>query len=219
MKANDIPHGIGRGGEAFDELADFLDTAEGADWLASLDAGWDEVMALAERLGFIVTAYGGTATIATYGEVADQLGLEACAKRLRTCNIDVPFGEPTTEDRPHKAPVLDAPGVHCSKSIVHEGDERTGAMARTFDDWLNEKLANDEEFAREYYALEGEYERIAREITSKGGAKDEPGRELDEFFATVESAEPSAEVPSTPEGDKRLLAEIRDERFARRSHE
>ena len=98
MKANDIPHGIGRDGKAFDKLADFLDTAEGADWLASLDAGWDEVMALAERRGFIVTAYGGTATIATHGAMADQLGLEARAKRLRTCNIDVPFDEPTTED-------------------------------------------------------------------------------------------------------------------------
>lgn len=92
-------------------------------------------------------------------------------------------------------------------------------MEMAFDDWLNAKLASDEELAREHYALEGEYERIAREITSKGGLQDEQARELDESFATVESMEPSAEVPSTPEGDKRLLAEIRGERLARRSHE
>lgn len=46
-------------------------------------------MDLAERYGFIVQAYGGTATLATHRVYVEQLGADEEAKRLRMCNVDM----------------------------------------------------------------------------------------------------------------------------------
>lgn len=53
------------------------------DW----DSHWEEVMELAQRYGFIVQAYGGTATLATNAEQIEQLGLDGKVKQLRASGL------------------------------------------------------------------------------------------------------------------------------------
>lgn len=53
------------------------------DW----DSHWEEVMELAQRYGFIVKAYGGTATLATNAEQIEQLGLDGKAALLRASGL------------------------------------------------------------------------------------------------------------------------------------
>lgn len=53
------------------------------DW----DQHWEEVMELAQRYGFIVQAYAGTATLATNAEQIEQLGLDGKAALLRASGL------------------------------------------------------------------------------------------------------------------------------------
>lgn len=53
------------------------------DW----DSHWEEVMELAQRYGFIVQAYAGTATLATNAEQIEQLGLDGKATLLRASGL------------------------------------------------------------------------------------------------------------------------------------
>lgn len=53
------------------------------DW----DQHWEEVMELAQRYGFIVQAYGGTATLATNAKQIEQLGLDGKAALLRASGL------------------------------------------------------------------------------------------------------------------------------------
>lgn len=57
------------------------------DMLKELDSHWKEVMGLAERYGFIVQAYGGTATLATH-----KVQLEAAGEERYLDNQRVMFG-------------------------------------------------------------------------------------------------------------------------------
>lgn len=72
-----------------DALTEHLQTEEGKRQLNALDDHWGEVMDVAERYGFILQAYGGTATIATHGAVIEQLGYDEAARRLRVNNPEL----------------------------------------------------------------------------------------------------------------------------------
>lgn len=53
------------------------------------DKHWQEVMDLAERFGFILQAYGGTATLATHAVQLEELG-EAEYLRIQSMNGHCP---------------------------------------------------------------------------------------------------------------------------------
>lgn len=72
-----------------DELVDFLETDEGEQRMRELDAGWKEVMKLAEANGYICQAYGGVAILATHGAYGKENDLRAVAKRMRINNINL----------------------------------------------------------------------------------------------------------------------------------
>ncbi|WP_165170647.1 hypothetical protein [Adlercreutzia sp. ZJ242] len=88
MKASEFKVRYDSNGK-IDELEEFLDTEEGRVSLKALDAHWAEVMALAERYGFITQAYGGVATLATHEVVKRKLGTTKEVKRLRMCNTEM----------------------------------------------------------------------------------------------------------------------------------
>lgn len=56
------------------------------DKLKELDGHWNEVMELARRYGFIVQAYGGTATLATHSNQLETLRAENYIRRQREMN-------------------------------------------------------------------------------------------------------------------------------------
>lgn len=88
MKASEYKRGW-NGDTSFDELKDYIESDEGDAKLEELDSHWQEVMELAERYGFIVQSFGGTATLATHTEYIEQLGHDKAAQRLRTCNVEM----------------------------------------------------------------------------------------------------------------------------------
>ena len=51
------------------------------DKLAELDGHWKEVMALAEKYGFITQAYGGVAVLATHKNQIDSFGEQTYLQR------------------------------------------------------------------------------------------------------------------------------------------
>lgn len=53
------------------------------DKLAELDGHWNEVMELAVKYGFIVQAYGGTATLATHKNQLEAYRAENYIERQR----------------------------------------------------------------------------------------------------------------------------------------
>lgn len=91
MNASDYACGVSRSNpdEPTDDLVDYLLTDEGKAELERLDSHWREVMKLAERYGFIVSAHGGVATICTHLEFVEQLGIEREASRLRTERVEL----------------------------------------------------------------------------------------------------------------------------------
>lgn len=54
--------------------------------LKELDGHWKEVMDLARQYGFIIQAYGGTATLATHKTQLDGFGEEKYLYRQRGMN-------------------------------------------------------------------------------------------------------------------------------------
>lgn len=88
MKASEYKRGW-NGEKPYDELCDYIKSDEGDAKLEELDNHWQEVMKLAERYGFIVQSFGGTATLATHTEYIEQLGHYKAAQRLRTCNVEM----------------------------------------------------------------------------------------------------------------------------------
>lgn len=54
--------------------------------MAELDSHWKEVMGLAVKYGFIVQAYGGTATLATHENQLEALRAENYIQRQRGMN-------------------------------------------------------------------------------------------------------------------------------------
>lgn len=97
MKASAFPSGVNAQNEPYDDLADFLETDEGKAYLDELDQGWQKVMRLAERHGFISSAYGGVAMLAIHQAVIEQLGTHEAAKRLRMYDLDIPYDLPATQ--------------------------------------------------------------------------------------------------------------------------
>lgn len=60
------------------------------DKLAELDGHWDEVMDMAVKYGYIVQAYGGTATLATHKNQLEAFQEEDYLRRQRGMHgIDV----------------------------------------------------------------------------------------------------------------------------------
>lgn len=92
MKASDYKRGW-NGERPYDELVDFIDSDQGKKRLDELDGHWSDVMELAERYGFIVQTFGGTATIATHGAFVEELGADDEARRLRMCDVDMEMEE------------------------------------------------------------------------------------------------------------------------------
>lgn len=88
MKASEYKRGW-NGDTSYDELKDYIESDEGDAKLEELDSHWQEVMELAEKYGFIVQSFGGTATLATHMEYIEQLGTDKAAQRLRTCNVEM----------------------------------------------------------------------------------------------------------------------------------
>lgn len=56
------------------------------DKLAELDGHWDEVMELAVKYGFIIQAYGGTATLATHENQLEAFKAETYIRRQKDMN-------------------------------------------------------------------------------------------------------------------------------------
>lgn len=91
MKASVYKRGW-NGDASFDELKDYIESDEGDAKLEELDSHWQEVMELAERYGFIVQSFGGTATLATHTEYIEHLGHDKAAQRLRMCDVEMERG-------------------------------------------------------------------------------------------------------------------------------
>ncbi len=54
--------------------------------LRELDKHWNEVMDLAKKYGFIIGAYGGTATLATHDNQLEAFGEEDYIRKQREMN-------------------------------------------------------------------------------------------------------------------------------------
>lgn len=80
MKANEM----GR-----DELERFVETDGGKALMQRLDASWDCVMQAAVNAGFIVQAYGGTCTLATYEAMHSECGAEGVARMLKMNGVEL----------------------------------------------------------------------------------------------------------------------------------
>lgn len=93
MKASEFKHGVGRDGVEFDELVEWLESAEAEAFLKELDDQWNEFMRAGEKFSFIVSAYGGVATVATHAAMREQQGLPGVAARLRMCDAEIPVGD------------------------------------------------------------------------------------------------------------------------------
>lgn len=90
MKATEYGTGIDlKTGEQFDGLADRIGTDEGRAAIAAHDSHWEEVMRLAERHGFIIQAYGGTAILCSNSAYLEANGAGALADRLRMQGVDL----------------------------------------------------------------------------------------------------------------------------------
>lgn len=76
-----------------DELAAFLETDEGRAFMEGIDAKWEEAIEPMREAGFIVQAYGGTATMATYATMMEVRGLNAVVRMLQMNGVEVPIGE------------------------------------------------------------------------------------------------------------------------------
>lgn len=88
MRASEYKRGW-HGETGYDELKDYIESDEGNAKLAELDSHWQEVVELAEKYGFIVQSFGGTATLATHTEYIEQLGTDKAARRLRMCDVEM----------------------------------------------------------------------------------------------------------------------------------
>lgn len=86
MKASEYERGSA--GE-FDDLLDFVGSNEGKAELKEMDSHWREVMSLAERYGFVVNAYGGTATLATHSTFIQSVGMAEELGRLRMIDVEM----------------------------------------------------------------------------------------------------------------------------------
>lgn len=73
-----------------EDVARFVESEEGKGFMDEADRQWGEVMRLARENGFIVQAYGGTATLATYGAMMEQVGTEGVVRMLQMSGIDIP---------------------------------------------------------------------------------------------------------------------------------
>lgn len=65
------------------------------DKLKELDSHWSEVLGLAAQYGFVVQAYGGTATLLTHKNQLEAIGEEQYIVRQRAMHrIDMAAPEP-----------------------------------------------------------------------------------------------------------------------------
>ena len=83
MKANEMKR---------EDVIAFVESDDGASFLESCDEGWGAVMEAAKAEGFIIQAYGGTATLCTYGAMLEERGAEGVAWMLQMNGIDIGEG-------------------------------------------------------------------------------------------------------------------------------
>ena len=76
------------GDDLDDALVDYLD--DHPEIIEELDSHWSEVMDLCQKYGFILQAFGGTATIASPATIRDSFGICELAYRMRINNVDIP---------------------------------------------------------------------------------------------------------------------------------
>ena len=69
----------------------FVESEEGRQYLKAADGEWKAVMDAARNAGFIVSAYGGTAVLATYKAMMDEQGTDGVVRMLQMSGIDIPM--------------------------------------------------------------------------------------------------------------------------------
>lgn len=79
-----------------EELAAFIETDEGREFLERIDEGWDAAIEPARAAGFIAFAYGGVAVLSTYGAMLEESGAEHVAKMLQANGVEMPAGAAET---------------------------------------------------------------------------------------------------------------------------
>ena len=82
MKANEMQR---------EQVAAFVESDDGRAFLKLHDECWEAVMEPAREHGFIVQAYGGTATLATYGAMMDEVGTEGVVRMLQMSGVELPI--------------------------------------------------------------------------------------------------------------------------------
>lgn len=68
------------------------------DYVKEQDEHWEEVMKLAEKYGFIISAYGGTATLCCHKVYIEELGKEAYIDHMANM-YSIKFDDVTMEER------------------------------------------------------------------------------------------------------------------------
>ena len=73
-----------------EDVEEFVRSDEGKTRLQELDKRWGEVMDLAKECGFIIQAYGGTCTLATYAAMESEVGVSGVVRMLQMNAIELP---------------------------------------------------------------------------------------------------------------------------------
>ena len=81
MKANKLQR---------EQVARFVESDEGRSYLEAADGEWKAVMDAARNVGFIVSAYGGTAVLATYKAMMDEQGTDGVVRMLQMSGVEIP---------------------------------------------------------------------------------------------------------------------------------
>ena len=75
-----------------EQVAAFVESDEGKAFLQERDYHWNTVMRKARECGFIIQAYGGTATLCTYEAMLDEVGTDGAVRMLQMSGVDLPIG-------------------------------------------------------------------------------------------------------------------------------
>lgn len=67
------------------------------DYVKEQDEHWEQVMKLAEKYGFIISAFGGTATLCCHKVYIEEFGEEEYIKHMKNM-YGIEFDDKTIED-------------------------------------------------------------------------------------------------------------------------
>lgn len=81
MKANKLQ---------LEQVARFVESDEGREYLAEIDKRWREVMEPARECGFILQAAGGVAVLSTYANILEGSGTEQAVRMLQMSGVEIP---------------------------------------------------------------------------------------------------------------------------------